>query len=119
MVLDLYATWCVPCRESIPHLMELQKNLQSRGLQVVGLNVGGPEDEQLVPSFAKELGIQYPLAKPDEDLVRFLMSDTDAIPQTFVFDRDGKLVERFIGFDAEQGKSIDRAVASALEVSAP
>lgn len=119
LVLDLYATWCIPCRESIPHLIGLQKDLQSRGLQVVGLNVGGPEDEQLVPAFAKELGIQYPLAKPDEDLVRFLMSDCDGIPQTFVFDRDGKLVERFIGFDAEQGEGIDRAVASALETPAP
>jgi thiol-disulfide isomerase/thioredoxin len=119
LVLDLYATWCVPCRESIPHLIGLQKDFQSRGLQVVGLNVGGPEDEQQVPAFAKELGIQYPLAKPDDDLVRFLMSDSDGIPQTFVFDREGKLVQRFIGFDAEQGELIDRAVASAIETSAP
>jgi hypothetical protein len=47
------------------------------------------------------------------------MSDSDGIPQTFVFDREGKLVQRFIGFDAEQGESIDRAVASALEAPAP
>lgn len=119
LVLDLYATWCVPCRESIPHLIGLQKRFESSGLQVVGLNVGGPGDEQEVPAFAKELNIQYPLAKPDDDLVRFLMSDSDGIPQTFVFDREGKLVKRFIGFDAEQGELIDRAVASALETSAP
>ena len=119
LVLDLYATWCVPCRESIPHLIGLQKRFESSGLQVVGLNVGGPGDDQQVPAFAKELNIQYPLAKPDDDLVRFLMSDSDGIPQTFVFDREGKLVQRFIGFDAEQGELIDRAVASALETSAP
>ena len=119
LVLDLYATWCVPCRESIPHLIGLQKKFESAGLQVVGLNVGGPGDEQEVPAFAKQLNIQYPLAKPDDDLVRFLMSDSDGIPQTFVFDREGKLVKRFIGFDAEQGELIDRAVASALETSAP
>jgi hypothetical protein len=81
--------------------------------------VGGPDDEKEVPAFAKELGIQYPLAKPDDDLVRFLMSDTDAIPQTFVFDRQGKLVQRFVGYDAEQGERIDRAVARALEAPAP
>jgi thiol-disulfide isomerase/thioredoxin len=119
LVLDLYATWCVPCRYSIPHLIGLQKNFEARGLQVVGLNVGGPDDEKEVPAFAKELGIQYPLAKPDDDLVRFLMSDTDAIPQTFVFDRQGKLVQRFVGYDAEQGERIDRAVARALEAPAP
>jgi hypothetical protein len=47
------------------------------------------------------------------------MSDTDAIPQTFVFDRQGKLVQRFVGYDAEQGERIDRAVARALEAPAP
>ncbi len=119
LILDFYATWCVPCRDSVPHLIGLQKKFEGEGLQVIGLNVGGPGEDQEIPGFAKELGIQYPLAMPDEDLVRFLMSDSDAIPQTFVFDRQGKLVERFIGFDEEQGARIDLAVASALKTSAP
>jgi cytochrome c biogenesis protein CcmG, thiol:disulfide interchange protein DsbE len=119
LILDFYATWCVPCRDSVPHLIGLQKKFETEGLQVIGLNVGGPGENQLIPGFAKELGIQYPLATPDEDLVRFLMSDSDAIPQTFVFDRQGKLVERFIGFDEEQGRRIDLAVAGALKTSAP
>lgn len=119
LILDFYATWCIPCRESVPHLIGLQKKFASEGLQVVGLNVGGPEDEPQIPAFAKELGIQYPLAKPDPDLVSFLLSDNDAIPQTFVFDREGKLVKRFVGFDAEQGLAIDEAVATALKTSAP
>ena len=119
LILDFYATWCIPCRDSIPHLIGLQKKYESQGLQVVGLNVGGPGDEQQVPAFAKELGIQYPLAKPDNDLVGLLLSDSNAIPQTFVFDRKGKLVKRFIGFDAEQSESIDRAVENALSTSAP
>ena len=119
LILDLYATWCLPCRESIPHLIGLQKRYERFGLQVVGLNVGGPEDELQVPAFAKELGIQYPLAKPDDDLVQFLMSDNIGIPQTFVFDREGKLVQRFIGFSTEQGEQIDLAVKSAIESSAP
>jgi thiol-disulfide isomerase/thioredoxin len=119
LILDFYATWCIPCRDSVPHLIGLQKKFEGEGLQVIGLNVGGPDDVQEIPGFAKELGIQYPLAMPDEDLVRFLMSDSDAIPQTFVFDRQGKLVERFIGFDEEQGARIDLAVASALKSAAP
>src|SRR4026207_855984 len=86
LILDFYATWCAPCRDSVPHLIGLQKKFEDQGLKVVGLNVGGPGDEQEVPGFAKEFGIQYTLAKPDDDLVSFLMSDSDAIPQTFVFD---------------------------------
>lgn len=119
LILDFYATWCAPCRDSIPHLIGLQKKYEAQGLQVVGLNVGGPDDEQLVPGFAKEFGIQYPLARPDEDLVSFLLADQDAIPQTFVFDRQGQLVQRFIGFGPSTGAYLDSAVETALKTPAP
>ena len=115
LILDFYATWCAPCRDSIPHLIGLQKKYEAQGLQVVGLNVGGPDDEQLVPGFAKEFGIQYPLARPDEELVSFLLADHDAIPQTFVFDRQGQLVQRFIGFGSSTGAYLDSAVETALK----
>jgi cytochrome c biogenesis protein CcmG/thiol:disulfide interchange protein DsbE len=119
LILDFYATWCVPCRDSIPHLIGLQQKYESQGLKVVGLNVGGSDDAPKVPAFAKEFGIQYDLAKPDEDLVQFLLSDSDAIPQTFVFDRQGQLVERFIGFGPQTGERLDRAVESGLKTPAP
>ena len=44
LVLDFYATWCEPCRDSIPHLVDLQKRYGAQGLQIVGLNVGGEDD---------------------------------------------------------------------------
>lgn len=119
LILDFYATWCVPCRDSVPHLIGLQKKYEDQGLRVIGLNVGGPEDEQEVPAFAKEFGIQYPLAKPDDDLVSFLLSDSDAIPQTFVFDRQGQLVQRFVGFGSDTGIYLDGAVETALKTPAP
>jgi len=119
LILDFYATWCVPCRDSVPHLIGLQKQYEEQGLRVVGLNVGGPDDEREVPRFAKEFGIQYTLAKPDEQLVSFLMADIDAIPQTFVFDRQGKLVKRLIGFGKGSGKELDQAVETALQSPAP
>ena len=118
LVLDFYATWCVPCRDSIPHLVGLQKKHEAQGLQVIGLNVGGPDDPAEVPAFAKEFGIQYPLAIPDDDLVMFLMGDNNGIPQTFVFDRQGQLVERLTGFGPSSGEVIDRAVEAALQAPA-
>jgi thiol-disulfide isomerase/thioredoxin len=119
LILDFYATWCAPCRDSIPHLIGLQKKYEEQGVRVVGLNVGGPGDEQLVPAFAKQFGIQYPLARPDEDLVTLLIGDQDAIPQTFVFDRQGQLVQRFVGFSQETGIYLDAAVETALKTAAP
>ncbi len=119
LVLDFYATWCNPCRQSIPHLIGLQKKYETQGIQVIGLNVGGPGDEDRVPGFARELGIHYPLAIPDEELVTFLLSDSDGIPQTFIFDRQGQLVDRLIGFGPASGARIDEAVESALKTTTP
>ena len=119
LILDFYATWCAPCRDSIPHLIGLQKKYEDQGVRVVGLNVGGPGDEQQVPAFAKEFGIQYPLARPDEELVTFLLAGQDAIPQTFVFDRQGQLVQRFVGFGSDTGAYLDSAVETAMKTPAP
>lgn len=119
LVLDFYATWCVPCRDSVPHLVGMQKKYEDQGLVVVGLNVGGPGDKQRVPDFAKEFGIQYLLAQPDEALVTFLLGDNDGIPQTFVFDRQGQLVQRFTGFGPGTGQYLDQAVEAGLKIPAP
>jgi len=118
LILDFYATWCAPCRDSIPHLIGLQKKYEAQGVQVVGLNVGGPGDEQLVPAFARQYGIQYPLARPDDDLASFLLAEQNAIPQTFVFDRQGQLVQRFVGFGPSTGTYLDSAVETALKTPA-
>jgi thiol-disulfide isomerase/thioredoxin len=119
LVLDFYATWCDPCRRSVPHLIELQKKYEDQGLHVIGLNVGGPDDEARVPDFAKQYGIQYTLAQPDEELVTLLLGNTDAIPQTFVFDRQGQLARRLIGYGENGGQQIDSAVEAALKTPAP
>jgi thiol-disulfide isomerase/thioredoxin len=117
LILDFYATWCAPCRDSIPHLVDLQGRYQNE-VRVIGLNVGGEDDLERVPAFAKRFNIQYPLGEPDEDLVELLLSDSQAIPQTFVFDRRGMLAKRFIGFGYYTGAEIDQAVKSALQSNA-
>jgi cytochrome c biogenesis protein CcmG, thiol:disulfide interchange protein DsbE len=114
LVLDFYATWCGPCRKSIPHLNELQKRTGREGLQIVGLNVGGPDDRIKVAGFAKELDIQYPLGFPDKSLSDLFLSDNDSIPQTFVFDRSGQLVKRFVGYDDSMPGKLEQAIQSAL-----
>jgi thiol-disulfide isomerase/thioredoxin len=114
LVLDFYATWCEPCRRSIPRLNELQNQYGPEGVQVVGLNVGGSDDRIKVPEFARELDIQYPLGFPDKALTDLFLSDNQTIPQTFIFGREGELVKRFIGYEGDTGAEIERTIQAQL-----
>lgn len=117
LVLDFYATWCAPCRQSIPHLVELQQRSGPQGLQVVGLNVGGVDDYPKVAGFANEFRIQYPLGIPDKALTDLFLSDNDSIPQTFVFNRNGELIKRFIGYGAAMPEQLEQVIQTALVAS--
>lgn len=114
VVLDFYATWCEPCRAEIPRLVQMQKDYGASGFQVIGLNVGGDDDRAHVPAFAKEFGIEYPLGFPDDDLVDHYLTDNQDIPQSFVFDRNGELVKRFIGYSSSSDAELERIVKGAL-----
>jgi thiol-disulfide isomerase/thioredoxin len=114
LVLDFYATWCEPCRKSIPRLIALQSKYGAKDLQVVGLNVGGPDDRVKVGNFASELGIQYPLGFPDQALFDLFLSDNQTIPQTFLFGRDGELQKRIIGYDADVADELEHAIDGAV-----
>src|SRR5215210_2799082 len=112
VVLDFWATYCPPCREEIPHLVRLQKQYGPKGFKVIGLNVGGEEDRPKIPDFVKLYGIQYQLAEPDSETVSLFFGADDSIPQTFVLNRQGRLVRHFVGYDsgvASELEAVDNA----------
>lgn len=117
LVLDFYATWCEPCRAETPRLVQLQKQYEQQGLQVIGLNVGGADDREFVPGYAREFGIQYPLGFPDDEFADQYLSDNQNIPQAFVLDRSGKLVKRFIGYSEQSSADLDRVIQQTLTQS--
>jgi thiol-disulfide isomerase/thioredoxin len=115
LVLDFWATYCPPCRDEVPHLIALQRRYGAQGLHIVGLNVGGAEDRPKVPDFIEEFGIQYALGYPDPQMSELFFADNSAIPQTYVYDRKGRLAKRFVGFDANISAELERVVQAALE----
>src|SRR2546421_3040757 len=114
VVLDFYATWGEPCPAETPRLVQMQKDYGPTGLQVIGLNVGGENGRDHVPGFAKEFGIEYPLGFPDDTLVDQYLTDNQNIPQAFVFDRNGDLVKRFVGYGSTSGGELERIIKGAL-----
>jgi len=114
VVLDFWATYCPPCLEEAPHLVELQKRFGPEGLHVIGLNVGGEDDRPKVADFVDQFKISYALGYPDPGMTEFYLRDDTRIPQTLVFDRKGRLVKHLVGFDAQVSAELDSAVQTAL-----
>ncbi|HUR97517.1 MAG TPA: TlpA disulfide reductase family protein [Pyrinomonadaceae bacterium] len=114
VVLDFWATYCPPCIEEIPHLMEL-KTKYGADLHVVGLHVGGDEDRPKIPEFLERLKITYPLAYPEDALTAYVFGQQSAIPQTAVFDRTGKMVKKITGFDSKIKAELDQTIAAEME----
>jgi cytochrome c biogenesis protein CcmG/thiol:disulfide interchange protein DsbE len=107
VLLDIWATWCPPCRKGIPDLIELQKSYGDKGLEVVGVSVdpitqGG--DLKLVTSFAESTKINYKiwLVGNQAALSKFPIA-TGSIPTSYLVDREGKVVKRYDGL---QQKSV-------------
>lgn len=115
LLLNFYATWCGPCREEMPHLIALHQKYESQGLQIIGLNVGGEDDYEEVPAFKQEFRIPFPLAIPDDDFADRYLSVNRNIPQSFVIDRNGKIVRHFLGFSEESVNEVETVVQTALK----
>ncbi len=115
VILDFWATFCPPCLEEIPHLKQLQAKYGKENLEIVGLHVGGEDDRPQVPVFAERLNIDYALATPEDALTNFIFAARNDIPQTAVFDRNGLLIEKFIGFDSTIKTRLDEVVEKAVK----
>jgi thiol-disulfide isomerase/thioredoxin len=115
LILDFWATYCPPCVEGTPHLVRLQNQYGKDGLVVIGLNVGGDEDKPKIADFIKQFNVRYDIAFPDDKLVNLYMRDDDRIPQTIVLDRQGRIVEHYVGFNKEIGAKMEEAVRKAIQ----
>lgn len=116
VVIDLWATWCGPCRLEIPHLVDLQKEYGGKGVEIIGLTTEDPsEDEEKVRDFAKEFNINYKLGWSPREVSLALMNGNASIPQTFVIAPGGRIVTKFRGFSSQVPSMIRAAIDKANE----
>jgi peroxiredoxin len=111
LLLDFFATWCIPCRASVPHVVEMKRKYGKQGLQVLGLSVGD-DGEQAFRSFVNENRINYPLAAASEAVQSSF--GIRSVPVMFVIDKRGGVREIFRGFNDESGRSMELLVRRLL-----
>jgi cytochrome c biogenesis protein CcmG/thiol:disulfide interchange protein DsbE len=107
--LDFWATWCGPCRESVPHLVSLYKTHRENGFVIIGVSVDKGESD-LVRRFAASMDIPYPIVIATGDLER--QYGVTALPTGFLIDREGRIRDKFLGFSPSIAKQLDAKVAA-------
>ena len=117
VMINLWATWCVPCREEFPDLIKLYGNYRDRGLELILISVDDPEQRRQVEVFLKENGVTFPTyinaEETHEALIDFLAPDwIGGFPTTFVIDRKGRLTVSLVG--GQNYQVFQKAVAPLL-----
>jgi thiol-disulfide isomerase/thioredoxin len=96
VLLDFWATWCSPCRASIPHLNGLSRKYRERGLEILGINLD-QGDPGPVLAFRRAMKIEYPILSGTPEVMRAY--GINPIPASFLIDRRGNIRAKLIGFN--------------------
>src|SRR5919206_3706196 len=120
LVINLWASWCGPCRREIPDFEEVRRDYARRGVEFVGLTTENPRtDLGRVKQFLRDVKLGFRLGWADREMALGLRNGRQSIPQTYVIGRDGGVLLHLRGYGAERGVSMLRdAIDRGLESSA-
>ena len=118
LFVNFWATWCTPCREEAPALQILYERLRDAGFSVLAISIDDPGARDKVEAFARTLELDFPILL-DPDQTVYHAYQAYGVPETFVVDRQGRVVERFVGPKAWADPRYERAIRSLLEAAPP
>lgn len=116
VVVNLWATWCGPCRMEVPDYEQVRKEYAKRGVEFIGLTVDDPRtSSERVKQFVRDFNFGFRLAWADRETALTLMNGRNTIPQTLVIAADGRIVRHWRGYSREQSaerlrEAIERAL---------
>jgi thiol-disulfide isomerase/thioredoxin len=107
VVINLWASWCGPCRREVPDYEKVRKSYTGQDVEFVALTTEDPDDADAdVKRFLRSVNFGFRLGWADRELARSLMNGRSSIPQTIVIDSDGRVVKHWTGYTP--GRSADR-----------
>ena len=112
-MLNIWATWCAPCRHEMPELQELHNIYADRGFQVVGVSVDDRGASETIRRFLAETGVHFPIY---HDPSWEIMDSYGllGLPGTFLVGADGRLVRRWVGWFSPMADDVQESVAEVL-----
>jgi len=105
VLVDFWATWCVPCREGIPDLVMIKNEFKDKNFEIVGISVdaltnGGATAADVSP-FMKAYNINYPIVRGDGNVVNSF-GGIQSIPTSFLIDKDGQIIYKHEGLVSKE-----------------
>jgi len=114
-VINVWASWCSPCRAEIPELKRIYKDYRGRGVEFVGLTTEDPkESAEAVRKFVAELKMDYKLGFIGRESLEPLLNGRPSIPQTFIVAADGRVVRQFLGYSNYIPPLVRKGIEEAL-----
>ncbi len=112
VLLNFWATWCLPCRAEIPEFNALQRDLESKGLSVVGVSVSPVDTSESIRSFQKDIKQDYTVLRGAEE-IGSKFGNGPGLPVTYIIDREGRIRQKFIG--PQTRENFEAAIKRVLE----
>lgn len=111
VVLDFWASWCVPCRHSFPWMNEMQEKYAEEGFVVIAVNLDNKASsaEAFLQKYPAKFSIQY-----DRERQLARQYGVEAMPSSFLIGRDGTIIERQLGFKVAKTDDYEAAIVAAL-----
>ena len=114
VVLDFWASWCVPCRRSFPWMNEMQQKYADEGLVVIAVNLDNQasDADAFLQKYPAKFSIHY-----DHERQLAREYSVEAMPSSFLIGRDGTIVERHLGFKVAKTDEYEAAIVAALRTN--
>lgn len=95
VLINIWATWCLPCRTEMPSIETLHREFAAQGLKVVAVSVDDPGTERTIREFAREYGLTFEILHDESGRIQRTYQTT-GVPETFVIGRDGVIRKKAI-----------------------
>ena len=116
VLLNVWATWCAPCRDEIPYLQSLYETHRQAGLEIIGVSVDARGQDAAIREFAQDFGMTYPIWRDPDERVQSLFLAL-GVPASYLIDHGGILRWRRLGIISESDTAFASALAAALDRS--